>query len=191
PPAAAPAAENTPAATPQQVPSQAAPLQAQPLVKSEPAVSAKKAVHTQAAGSAQVQQPGRPAAQAPVQQPVQTPAAAQAPPPQAVPAAPVPSGPSQAELAAARRAELQKVRESLAMMSARAASVHSTLDSLRRSQAASGVGLRGDWMQAASLMDTFMRGSNDALNAGDAPAARDFMDKAERQLEILEKALNK
>ncbi len=192
PPAAAPAAENTPAATPQQAPSQPAPMQAQPLVKSEPVVPAKKAAHTPPVGSAQVQvqQPGRPAAQAPVQQPVQTPAAAQAPPPQAA-SAPVPAGPSQAELAAARRAELQKVRESLAMMSARAASVHGTLDSLRRSQAASGVGLRGDWMQAASLMDTFMRGSNDALNAGDAPAARDFMDKAERQLEILEKALNK
>jgi serine/threonine-protein kinase len=179
-PASAPAAENPPA------PAQQAPVQPAPMVKSEPAV--KKPVRA-SAGSPQVQQPVRNASQPPAAQPVQTPPAQQTAP-QAAPPAPVPAGPSQAELAA-RRAELQKVRESLVTMSARAASVHSTLDSVRRSQAATGLGMRGDWLQAASLMDSFLRGSNDALNAGDAAAARDFMDKADRQLTILEKALNK
>ena len=46
-------------------------------------------------------------------------------------------------------------------------------------------------MQAASLMDSFFTGSNDALAAGDAAAAKDLMEKGERQLEKLEKALNK
>jgi hypothetical protein len=100
------------------------------------------------------------------------------------------SPPPQPDLSA-HRAELQKTRESLAMLSARAVSIHSTLENLQRSQAASGLGLRGDWLQSATLMDSFLRGANDALSSGDAAAARDLMDKGERQVEKLEKALNK
>ena len=51
--------------------------------------------------------------------------------------------------------------------------------------------MRSDWLQMSSLMDSFLQGSNDALAAGDSAAAKDFLDKAERQLERLEKALNK
>ena len=76
-------------------------------------------------------------------------------------------------------------------MSARAVGVHGTLDGIQKRQAASGLGMRSDWVQASSLMDTFFQGANDALNAGDVPAARDLMEKGERQLEKLEKALNK
>jgi hypothetical protein len=86
---------------------------------------------------------------------------------------------------------MQKVRESLSMLSARSISIHSTLQNLQRSQAASGLGLRGDWLQSATLMDSFLRGANDALAAGDAATARDLMEKGERQVEKLEKALNK
>lgn len=84
-----------------------------------------------------------------------------------------------------------KHREALAMLGARATSIHSTLDNLRRAQAASGLGLRGDWLQSATLMDSFLSGSNNALAAGDAVAAKDLMEKAERQIDKLEKALNK
>jgi hypothetical protein len=92
---------------------------------------------------------------------------------------------------AAQRAELQKVRESLTMLAARSSSIHTTLDNLQRSQAASGLGLRGDWLQSATLMDSFVRGASDALAAGDAASARDLMEKGERQVDKLEKALNK
>jgi len=91
----------------------------------------------------------------------------------------------------AQRAELQKIRISLATMGARSASVHSTLQNIQARQAASGLGLRGDWLQASSLMDTFFQGAGEALSAGDATAAKDLMEKGERQLEKLEKALNK
>jgi len=77
------------------------------------------------------------------------------------------------------------------MVSARAGTIRSTLQRLERTQAASGLGLRSDWAQSASLMTSFLQGANDALNAGDATAARDLMDKAERQVDRLEKALNK
>ena len=92
---------------------------------------------------------------------------------------------------AAQRAEQMKARESMARLSARALAVHNTLRNLQRSQAASGLGMRSDWVQASSLMDTFFQGANDALAANDLPAARDLMDKGEQQLEKLEKALNK
>jgi len=91
----------------------------------------------------------------------------------------------------AHRAELQKVRESMVLVSARVNSIHSALQSVQRSQAASGLGMRSDWQQAAGLMDSFLQGSNDALSAGDTAAAKDFLEKSERQLEKLEKALNK
>jgi hypothetical protein len=46
-------------------------------------------------------------------------------------------------------------------------------------------------VQSASLIDSFLRASHDALAAGDAGGARDLMEKAERQVEKLEKALNR
>jgi eukaryotic-like serine/threonine-protein kinase len=104
--------------------------------------------------------------------------------------APPVQAPPQPDLSA-QRAELQKLRESEAMLAARAGSIRSTLQNLQRSQAASGLGLRGDWLQAANLMDSFLKGSSDALAANDASSAKGLMDKAEAQIEKLEKALNK
>ncbi|MCU1233617.1 MAG: serine/threonine protein kinase, partial [Candidatus Solibacter sp.] len=121
--------------------------------------------------------PAAPMQQAPIQQA----------PIQQQPAAPQPDVAAQQS----HRAELQKVRESVVLASARVNSIHSALDGIRRSQAASGLGMRSDWQQAASLMDSFLQGANDALAAGDAAAAKDFLEKSERQLEKLEKALNK
>jgi serine/threonine-protein kinase len=110
--------------------------------------------------------------------------------PQSQPQQPVVQPPPQPDLSA-QRAELQKVRVALVTLATRANSIHGTLQNLQRSQAASGLGLRSDWVQSASLMDSFLAGSHDALTAGDAAAAKDLMEKAERQVEKLEKALNK
>jgi hypothetical protein len=113
-------------------------------------------------------------AQAPTQQPIQQPAAQ--------PAAAQPAGPS--------RAELQASREHYVMLDSRASGVHTSLQSLQRSLGA-GSNLSSKFTQPASLMDSYMRGANDALRDSDLVAAKDFMDKAERQLEILEKLLNR
>ena len=40
-------------------------------------------------------------------------------------------------------------------------------------------------------MDSFMRGASDALKAGDTASTKDFLEKAERQVAILEKLFNK
>jgi serine/threonine-protein kinase len=97
------------------------------------------------------------------------------------PAAPV--GPS--------RAELQEVRESLALVGVRASGIRTSLQSLQRSQAASGMSLRGDMQAAANLMNTYLEGAEAALNAHDVAQARVFLDKAEPQIQKLEKFLNR
>ncbi|MEO8596092.1 MAG: protein kinase [Candidatus Solibacter sp.] len=124
--------------------------------------------------------PSQPAPQVlvPPQQVQQTAPAVSAP---AQPAAP--SGPS--------RAELQQTREHLAMLNVRAGGIRASLQTLQRSQAASGLNLRGDMQDAANMVNTYLTGADAALNASDVTAAKSFADKAERQLEKLEKFLNR
>ena len=196
-----PTAVTTPAQTPAVVPPVTTPSEP---AASAPASTAPTASPAQPVATTPVSEPvrksGRPAGSSVAASPAppsniasQQPAAVQpsAPPAQA-PAAQTPpvQAPPQPDLSA-QRAEMQKAREALVGLSARASSIHSTMDNLQRSQAASGLGLRGDWLQARTLMDSFLRGANDALAAGDAASAKDLMDKAERQVEKLEKALNK
>jgi serine/threonine-protein kinase len=186
-----PAAEvppaNTPAATspaPAMIPAVTEPVGAKgnggraPGRPAQQATGGAPAVTTQPTPAQQTPVQQTPVQQAPVvQAPVQQPAAEPQPDNQAA--------------QRAQRAALQKVRESMVMVSARANSIHGTLQGIQRSQAASGLGMRSDWQQMASLMDSFLQGTNDALSAGDATAAKDLLDKAERQVERLEKALNK
>jgi len=134
------------------------------------------------------------------------PASATSPPPSRTPAAEPPrppaSAPVEARPAAAVQpqqpaapsptpAQLQEAREQWTMLNSRATGIRVTLDSLQRSQAASGLNMNSRLQQPAHLVDAYMEGANAALNAGDLPAAKDFMQKAERQIETLEKALNR
>jgi serine/threonine-protein kinase len=113
-------------------------------------------------------------------QPAPQPAIQQQPAPQQ-PAAPV--GPS--------RAELQEVRESMALIGVRASGIRTSLQSLQGSQGRKGMNLRGDMQAAANLMNTYLDGAEAALNAGDVAQARSFLDKAEPQVQKLEKFLNR
>lgn len=77
------------------------------------------------------------------------------------------------------------------MVAARFSTARSSLQSIQRSQAASGLGMRGDITEAANLANTFLEGANSALTAGDAASARSFTEKAERQVEKIEKFLGR
>ena len=77
------------------------------------------------------------------------------------------------------------------MLGARATGIRATLQTMQRSQAASGLNLRGDIVQAATLMGSYLDGANDALNAADLTQAKSFTDKATIQVEKLEKFLNR
>jgi len=113
------------------------------------------------------------------QQPATQPAMERQPAPQQ-PAAPV--GPS--------RAELQEVRESVALIGVRASTIRNSLQSFQRTQAARGMNLRSDMQSAANLMNTYLEGAEAALNAGDVAQAKIFLDKAEPQVQKLEDFFN-
>jgi hypothetical protein len=142
------------------------PVSESPRVASRPAGTAKAIpAVSRSAGAASIAADGPPVQQPAPQQPA------------------VPTGPS--------RAELQQAREHIAMLGVRASGVRTSLQSLQRSQAASGMNLRGDMQEAANLMTSYLNGADAALNAGEVEQSRSFADKAERQLEKLEKFLNR
>src|ERR1035441_2371051 len=59
------------------------------------------------------------------------------------------------------------VPESIALIGVRAPGIRTSLQSLQRSQASSGLNPRGDMQAAANLMNTYLDGAEAALNAGD------------------------
>jgi serine/threonine-protein kinase len=180
-PAAAPAAVQAPVSAP----AEAAPPQpaaAPPAQAAAPAAatSAEPAIRRSS------QPAGRPAQHAPQGSP--EPVAAQPPPIEQPQAAPPAQPVAQSQAPAVNPAELEKVRDDFDMLEARATTIRN--HSLWRSQAASGMGIRSDAANARSLMETYLRNATGALNAGNAASARNYMEKAERQVEILEKILN-
>jgi serine/threonine-protein kinase len=167
---AAPAA--APAAAPEAASAQPATVPALPPHEAAHAVG--RAASRQAPAMASQAQP---AAQAPQPAPPQQPAAASP--------APAPSQPDTS------RAELQDLREELVVLDNRAQGIRGTLSNLQRAQAASGYGLGSQYTGPAGLMESYLRGAGDALNAGDAAAARRFLEKAKPPIAALEKLLNK
>jgi serine/threonine-protein kinase len=169
-----------------------APVQAQPVAAPipQPAAVAQQPVPAVDAPRPDVAPRPKPvhsavAAPQPVSQPAAQPVQTQPPVAAPVVAAepPAPVGPS--------RAEMQAAREQLSMLRVRSSTVRSGLQSLQRSQAASGLNLRGDMQEANSLMTTYLDGAANALNDGDPTQANSFMQKAERQIEKLEKFLGR
>jgi serine/threonine-protein kinase len=193
-PAAQPVASEPPAPVPAQPAAQPEPQPQQPAALAPPPQVATPAlVSSPATGSPRV--PARTAGAA------KTAPVASAPAPVAAqPAAPTPRPVASQPAAAPQqpaaptgpsRAELQQVRESIALVGVRAAGIRSSLQSLQRSQAASGLNLRGDMQAAANLMNSYLDGADAALNAGDVAQARSFLEKAEPQVQKLEKFLNR
>jgi serine/threonine-protein kinase len=184
-PAAQLPASEPPAPVAAQPPSQPEPQPQQPAAPVSTPVNASPRVPSRTAGVAKATPAlSQPAAQATAPAPTpQQPASQQAIPQQPAPQQPVaPTGPS--------HAELQEVRESLALVGVRATTIRTSLQSFQRTQASRGMNLRADMQSAANLMNTYLDGAEAALNAGDVVKARDYMDKAEPQVQKLEKFFN-
>src|ERR1019366_5334623 len=185
-PVAPAAASEPPASVAAQPPAQPEP-QAPPAAAPVPQVSAPVSTPVSVSPRRPSRTPGVaksfPAVSQPaVSQPAaQQPVAEQPPPPVQQPAPQQPAVPT--------RAELQEVRESLALVGVRAAGIRTSLQSLQRSQG--GLNLRGDMQAAANLMSTYLDGAEAALNAGDVAQARTFLEKAEPQVQKLEKFFNR
>ncbi len=87
--------------------------------------------------------------------------------------------------------QLKETREQLNLLSIRMDTVKGSLDTLRRQQAASGVGLRSDMANAAQRMEYYFSQTETALSRRDADAAKKNLDLAEREVAKLEKFLGK
>jgi serine/threonine protein kinase len=87
--------------------------------------------------------------------------------------------------------QLKEVKEQLNLLGIRADTVKSSLNNLRRQQAASGVGLRADMTSSAQRMEMFLSQTESALNRRDAEAAKKNLDNAEREVSKLENFLGR
>jgi hypothetical protein len=180
--------EPAPQSPPQTVPAATTP---EAPASAPPAAAATALTKPQKAASY-----GSPAASPQPRQPSHTTGQSTSSAPQSEPQAPPQQAqqqalPQQPAAPAVDPAKLQEAREEFAMMNARASGIHSSLQSMRSSMARQGLNLRGDIQTAATMLDTYMRSANDALAAGDLAQGKGFMDKAETQLGILEKFLNR
>jgi serine/threonine-protein kinase len=183
-PTPAPAASQ-PAATPEPAAQTAAPAAAPPVTQpaaqppAQQASGSGKRVRSPMA-SAQTSSAVSMQPTTPLPQPTAEPTMASAPAQQPAAQPPQPSGPSPEEM--------EKAHDKYDMLQARATAIRN--HSLFRAQAASGLGIRSDAATAKNLMDTYMRNAADALNSGNPASAQNYMSRAERQIEILEKILN-
>jgi hypothetical protein len=96
---------------------------------------------------------------------------------------PVNSGPS-AE-------EVEQVHEQMTGLDSRASAVSASVENLKRQQQADGLGLRRDMAAAYARMNFYLRSANDELNSGNITAARNHMDKADKEISTLESFLGK
>jgi len=103
-----------------------------------------------------------------------------APPPDQPPA---PAGPTQEEIEQAHDRKVQ--------LDARASVVSASLDSLQARQQAQGLGLRQDIAAAAIRMRTYMQAADQDMNSGNIAASQHDMDKADKEISILEAFFNK
>ena len=77
------------------------------------------------------------------------------------------------------------------MMASRAAAVRSSLETLQRQQAASGLGLRGDMVAAKESMEYLLDEAKASIRAKDADGTKRNLDLAEKQVEKLERFLGR
>jgi hypothetical protein len=122
------------------------------------------------------QQPGyQPPQQQPSQQTYQQPQHPVQPPQQ-------PAGPS--------RQEVLAMREHIGKLHVRADVIRQSMTSLRNSMQAQGHSPAAKFTQPEAFMNTYLKSATDAVNANDLVMAKEYADKAESQIEILEKLFN-
>jgi serine/threonine-protein kinase len=169
---AVPAPVTLPESTPQAAPVQTPAAFKSPARRAPDTASASHAVTTPQEQPIQQQ----PAVSAPVPQPQQQQQ------PQTVAPPSVPAGPSPAEVLHAR--------EHFAKLQVRATTIHDSLANMKRTMQSQGMSLNAKFTRPEALMDTYLQSAENALNSSDLAAAKEYGDKAERQIEILEKLFN-
>jgi eukaryotic-like serine/threonine-protein kinase len=87
--------------------------------------------------------------------------------------------------------EVEQVHEQMTGLDARASAVSASVEGLKRQQEKDGLGLRRDMAAAYARMNSYLRSANDELNSGNITAARNHMDKADKEISTLESFLGK
>ena len=88
-------------------------------------------------------------------------------------------------------AELDKLQDELHQLSSRARAAKDSVENLRRQQNAQGLNLRGDMAAAEDRMGSDLDKAQAALQNQNAKDARRYMEKAEADLETLEKFMGR
>jgi len=88
-------------------------------------------------------------------------------------------------------AELDKLQDELDQLSSRARAVKDSVENLRRQQNAQGLNLRGDMAAAEDRIGSDLDKAQAALQNQNAKDARRYMEKAEADLETLEKFMGR
>ena len=86
---------------------------------------------------------------------------------------------------------MEQVHEQMTGLDARASAVSASVEGLKRQQEADGLGLRRDMAAAYTRMNSYLRSAGDELNSGNITAARNHMDKADKEISTLESFLGK
>ena len=88
-------------------------------------------------------------------------------------------------------AELDKLEDEMVQLSSRARAARDSVETLRRQQAAQGLNLRGDISAAEDRMGAYIDKAQAALQSQNAKDAQQYMEKAEAQVQTLEKFLGR
>ena len=105
------------------------------------------------------------------------------PPSQQAQAAQPSAGPSQAEV--------EQVQERMIQLGARSDAVGRAISQLRRQQEADGLGLRTDMEAADSKLRSYMQAANQDMQSSRVASAGRNLDKAEAEIQVLEKFLGR
>jgi serine/threonine-protein kinase len=93
--------------------------------------------------------------------------------------------------AGASQEEIRHARDRYMDLDARADTVRSGIDTLRRQQQAQGYDMRGDMVGALNRMNNSLGEADRALNEGNLDVARDYMDRANNEMQKLESFLGR
>ena len=87
--------------------------------------------------------------------------------------------------------EVDQAHEQMTGLDARAGAVSASVEGLKRQQEADGLGLRQDMAAAYARMNNYLRAASADLNSGNLTAARNHMDKADKEISTLESFFGK
>lgn len=88
-------------------------------------------------------------------------------------------------------AEIEQLQERLVQLDARAQTVDRAIAQLRRQQEADGLGLRNDMETADAKLNSYMQIARQDMQLSKTASAQLDMDKAEAELDTLEKFLGR